>query len=171
MARLECSTVVHVPPERVFEQLVDFEGYPAYSTHLDAVERDGDGGPGTVYAVTASWWRLSRTVRSEVTTVDPPSRLDWRLLGPIEASGAWTIEAIDVTAPDPSSRLELVVDYEPSTLAAVDLPLAISRTWLTERLVPVVEREARDVCEQLVAELEGERREVDLEVRLADQPG
>jgi len=171
VARLEVSTVVHVPPDRLFERLVDFEGYPAYSTHLDAVERDGDGRAGTVYAITASWWRLSRTVRSEVTAVDPPSRIDWRLLGPIEAAGAWTVESTEAAHPDPSSRLELVVEYEPSTLGAVDLPLGVTGDWLTERLVPVVEREARQVCTQLVAELEGERREVDLEVRLADQPG
>lgn len=170
MASLECRTVVHVPPDRLFDRLVDFEGYPAYSPHLDAVERDGDGRAGTVYAITASWWRLSRTVRSEVTAVDPPSRIDWRLLGPLEASGAWSVESTEAGSPGPSSHLELIVEYEPSTLGAVDLPLGVSGDWVTERVVPVVQREAREVCAQLVAELEGERRDVDVEVRLADQP-
>lgn len=163
MASLACRTDVHVPPAVAYEFLLDFEGYAQYSTHLESVERDGDGGPGTEYAITAAWWRLSHTVRSAVTDVDRPTRIDWRLVDGIDAAGRWHVE--DVGTPDtPTSRVTLALTYDPTTLESVDLPVVPSLDWLAERLAPVVKREATAVVERIVADLEGEQRPVDLDV-------
>lgn len=176
MESLAVSTDVFVPPERVYEFLVDFPGYARYSEYLDRVERDGDGAPGTVYHITVAWWRLSHTVRSEVTDVDPPSRIDWRLLGPIAAAGAWEIDErapADVVAPvsppadlEAAARVSLVVRYDPSTLDGghLDLPAFLSLDGLVDRLAPLVEDEARATVERIVADLEGEQRPVELAV-------
>ena len=161
MASLACETVVHVPPQRAYDFLTDFEGYAAYSEYLEAVERDGDGGPGTEYAITASWWRLSHTVRSAVTAVDPPERIDWRLRGAVDARGAWLVDDLE----EETSRVTLAVAYDPATMKRLDLPYVPSVDWLADRLAPVVEDEARAVVERIVADLEGEHREVEFSVR------
>ena len=43
--RVEVSTVVHLPPEEVYEFIVDFPGYANYSEYLERVRSDGDGSP------------------------------------------------------------------------------------------------------------------------------
>jgi hypothetical protein len=163
VASLACRTDVHVAPDVAYEFLLDFEGYAKYSEHLASVERDGDGGPGTEYAITATWWRLSHTVRSAVTDVDPPSRIDWRLVDEVDAAGRWHVD--DVGRPDaPRSRVTLALAYDPATLSSVDLPLVPSLDWLADKLAPVVRREATAVVERIVADLEGEPRPIDLDV-------
>jgi len=167
VASLACSTVVHAPPARTYDFLAACEGYAAYSGYLESVERRGDGSPGTVYAITASWWRLTRTVRAEVTATDPPNRLDWRLRGSIEARGAWTVDRLDDES-DPASRVTLHVEYAPGSLDGLDLPLGVSLDRLVDRLIPVAEREARAVVERAVADLEGKPRPVDLDIHSPD---
>jgi hypothetical protein len=104
VARLLVRTVVYGRPERVYEFLTDFPGYARYSKYLTSVRQSGgDGGPGTRYALTFEWWRLSYTARSEVTGVDPPRRIDWRLTKDIDASGYWAIDPLSaVDDPDPA---------------------------------------------------------------------
>jgi uncharacterized membrane protein len=82
---VEVSTVVYVPPEEVYDFLVDFPRYAKYSKHLEEVERDGDGSEGTRYDLTFSWWMLSYTARSEVTGLEPPDRIDWQLVRHLRA--------------------------------------------------------------------------------------
>lgn len=183
MDRLEVSTDVFVAPARVYEFLVDFPGYAQYSEYLESVEQRGDGDVGTVYDITASWWRLTHTVSSEVTDVEPPERIDWRLQGPIDASGAWLVDARDpaetaapVAPPDDvdvASRVALVVEYDPSTVSAgrFDLPALISLDAVVDRVVPLVEDEARRTVERIVADLEGEHRRVDLRVETGADSG
>jgi hypothetical protein len=99
---VEVSTVVYVPPEEAYEFLVDFEGYASYSKHLERVERHGEGGPGTEYDIHLQWWKLNYVVRSEVTDLDPPERVEWRIVKDLDAHGSWVVEPAPEEAPDDS---------------------------------------------------------------------
>lgn len=172
MNTLDVTTTVHVPPPEVFEFLLDFPGYAEFSEYLQRVEQDGDGTPGTVYALTFAWWRLSHTVESEVTAVDRPDRIEWELLGAPDAHGHWGLEA--VAAPDDASGTEATevtfhVAYDPDSVGpgVLDLPALVSFDSIVDRALPKVESEAERVVERVVADLEGDRRAVDLTVETA----
>ncbi|WP_132061309.1 type II toxin-antitoxin system RatA family toxin [Halorussus amylolyticus] len=167
MDTVEVSTVVYVPPEEAYEFLVDFEGYARYSKHLDGVERHGDGGPGTEYDIRLSWWKLNYTVRSEVTELDPPERVDWRLVKDLKAHGQWVVEPAPEEAPDDreaASRVRLVIRFDADSASSdmLDLPRLVSLGWVVEKVKPLVLTEAERVVERIVADLEGEPRPVEL---------
>ena len=161
---LDASTVLYVPPEAVYDFIVDFSGYTDYSPHLDAVRQFGDGGPGTDYEIEVSWWRLSYVSHTRVTDTDPPSRIDWRTTEGLKARGYWGIEPVEPPpSRDHASRLRLRIQFDPDTLGAV--PLA---GWtldrLFDRIKPLVVREAESIVAAMARDLEGESRDVALEV-------
>ena len=163
MEELEVGTDVHLPPEEVFAFLLDFPRYANYSKHLDSVDAFGDGGVGTDYALTFTWWKVSYTVRSRVTAIDRPERIEFELVRGLSANGEWIVEPIeDGTA----SRVRFVARYDPSTVAsdAVSLPSFVSVNWVVDRVMPFLKEEAERVVERVVADLEGERRPVELTV-------
>lgn len=169
MDSVEVSTVVYVPPEEVYEFLVDFPRYAKYSRHLKDVAEDGNGSVGTQYDLTFSWWLLSYTARSEVTGLKPPERIDWRIVRHIDAHGAWLIETGDVTPPegeDDATRVRFLVEFKPGSAdrSALDLPLFVSMDWLIDIVKPKIKMEAKRVVRRVVADLEGEEREISLEV-------
>lgn len=167
MDTVEASTVVHLPPDEIYEFLLDFPRYAKYSAHLDDVTRDGDGLPGTRYSLTFSWWRLSYTARSEVTDVARPNRIDWRLVRDIDARGAWLVDPEPEAAPEDvstASRVRLRINFAPDSATGLDLPAFVSLGWLVDRVKPKIESEARRVVRRVVADLEGEPRDVDLRV-------
>lgn len=171
--RLAVATDVFASQERVYDLLAAFDAYGRYSEYLEDVTRHGDGGAGTEYEITASWWRLTHTVRSRVTDVDPPERIDWRLVSELEARGRWEIEAVDEPVGDveppaadaPVTRVRLVADYDPDSADAIGLPALLSADALVARVTPLLAEEATRVVERVVADLEGESRDVDLEIR------
>ena len=169
MDRVEVSTVVYLPPEEIYEFLEDFPRYARYSKYLDAVEQNGDGGPGTQYDLTFAWWKVSYTARSAVTAVDPPDRIEWELVKDLEAHGRWQIDPDpDATPPDreAASRVRFVAEFDPSSTSrrALDLPRLISFDWLVGKVKPLILEEAERVVERIVADIEGERREVELTI-------
>jgi len=89
--RVEVSTVVYLPPEEVYEFLVDFPGYADYSKYLERVKSDGDGSPGTRYALRFSWWKVTYTAHTRVTDADPPNRIDWEVIKDMNAHGHWLV--------------------------------------------------------------------------------
>lgn len=168
MDEIEVGTVVYLPPGEVYEFLIDFRRYARYSEYLRSVSGDGDGGSGTEYALRFAWWKVGYTVRSRVTGVDPPERIGFEVTSGLHAEGEWRIEAAPGEAPDggDASRVRFVVRYDPATVTGerVDLPALVSLEWVVEKAKPFVEEEARRVVERIVADLEGERREVDLTI-------
>lgn len=166
MDRLEVSTVVYVPAERVYEFLLDFPGYAAYSEHLRSVTARGEGGPGTTYDLTFGWWKLTHTVRSAVTAVDPPSRIEWELRDTLEARGYWQVEPLQTGGDRPVTRVSFVVRYAPESTDTdgLDLPSFVSLEWLVERVRPKIHSAATTTVERVVEDLEGEPREVTLEI-------
>ncbi len=169
MDNVAVSTVVYLPPEEVYEFLVDFPGYARYSKYLESVTQDGDGTPGTRYDLNLSWWKLSYTARSEVTEVDPPTRIDWKLVKDIDADGHWRVEPVHEEAPpgeDHASRVYLTIRFDPDTAdsGALDLPRLVSLDWVIGKVKPLVQEEAERIVERIVADIEGEPRDVDLEI-------
>jgi len=165
---IEARTVIHAPPAELYDFLLDFPGYARYSEYINNVQQDGDGTPGTRYALQFSWWKLSYTARSEVTDVDPPERIDWRLIKDIDAEGYWGINPVDPPA-DVESATEVVlhIEYDPSSASAgaVDLPRLVSMGWVIEKVQPLVRKEATRIVRRVVEDMEGARRDVDVEIR------
>jgi len=167
--RVEVSTDVYLPPEEIYEFLVDFPGYADYSKYLKEVRRDGTGEEGTRYDLQFAWWKLNYTARSEVTDTDPPEQIDWRIVKDIDAGGYWQVEHRPEAAPpdrETASRVRFVVEFDPDSAnaGALDLPALVSIGWVIDKIRPKVLEEAERVVERIVADLEGERRDVELRV-------
>jgi uncharacterized membrane protein len=169
--RVEVSTVVYLPAEDVYEFLLEFNGYASYSEHLRSVRQFGDGGTGTAYELTFGWWKLKYTARSEVTEVDPPNRIEWRLTKDIDAGGRWLVESkkSDESGERPETEVTFVVEYAPGSAddGIVDLPRFVSLGWVVERIKPKIRAEAERVVRRVVADLEGEPRDVTLQIETA----
>jgi uncharacterized protein YndB with AHSA1/START domain len=166
---VEVSTVVYLPPEDVYEFLVDFPRYARYSKHLTEVRQHGDGGPGTEYDLVFEWWKITYTARSRVESVDPPDRIDWLIVKDIDAAGHWAVEEVPEEAPpdrETASRVVLRVDFHPETANsnALNLPAFVSLSWVIEKVKPKIQAEAERVVRRIVADIEGESRDVELEI-------
>jgi len=160
---LDVSTTVDVPPAEAFEFVRNFDGHADYSDHVDDVVRRGDGGVGTRFDVELSWWRLSYTFPTEVTGLDAPNRIDWRTPNGLHATGAWLFEPTDDDA-DRETEVTLRARYDRRRSRLPPTPPLVSFDDVLDRLKPAVRREATRVFEQAVADLEGDRRRVDLDV-------
>ena len=174
MDELVVSTDVYVAPEEAYEFLVDFPRYQRYTEYLDRVSRThGDGGAGTRYALRFAWWKLTYTARSEVTDVDPPTRIDWRILKDIRAHGSWQIDSLQelpADAPDDAETgcrvtLEVHFDADSADSSSVSLPPLVSFGWVLDKVKGLVTEEAERVVRRAVADLEGRERDIHLDVR------
>lgn len=174
MDRLEVSTLVYLPPEEIYEFLVDFPRYAKYSKYLDRVTRCDDGSSETEYDLTFAWWKLSYTARSRVIDVDPPERIEWELISDLDARGHWRIESEREAAPadvETASRVYFFVEFDPGTAnpGVIDLPSLTSMDWVIRRVTPKIRAEAEEVVRRVVHDLEGRRRDVTLDVH--ETPG
>lgn len=172
---IEATTTVHAPRADVYALVQDVEGYADYSGYVREVARDGDGGVGTTYDVTLSWWKLTYTARFRVTDLDPPDRIDWRLVEDLDARVTWRLEPADVEDPDVdhATRLTLTARYDPDSADddALSLPPFVPIGTVVEKARPVVEREAQRVLNRVVADLEDEPREATLTIRTRPDAG
>ena len=162
MNTVEVSTVVYLPPEEVYEFLLDFPRYAQYSEHLTGVRQFGDGTPGTEYALEFTWWKLSYTARSRVTDAERPRRIDWRVVKDIDAVGHWRVEPLE----GEETEVTFAVEYAPDSADddAVELPRFVSLEWVVQKVKPKVRAEAERVVRRIVADLEGQPRDVTLEI-------
>ncbi|EMA71723.1 SRPBCC family protein [Halorubrum distributum] len=180
MDELVVSTEVYADPEEVYAFLLDFPQYANYSEYLREVRTvTGDGGPGTKYALTFAWWKISYTARSEVTGVDPPERIDWEITKDIDAGGCWRVtppesvegdgDSADTDATpsdDAPCEVALEVEFDPGSASsdALNLPRLVSFDWVLKKAIPLIRDEAERVVERAVQDLEGSTRDVDLDV-------
>jgi len=167
---IEARTVVYASPEELYDFLVDFPGYARYSEYLDRVLQEGDGTVGTSYALRFSWWKLTYTARSEVTGVDPPERIDWRIVEDIDAEGYWGITPTEPPdGVDEATEVVLHIEYDANSASAgaVDLPKLVSLGWVIEKVKPLVRKEATRIVKRVVDDIEGESRDADVEIRTA----
>ncbi len=181
MDELVVRTEVYADPETVYEFLLDFPRYGRYSEYIESVRTlEGDGGPGTRYALRFAWWKLTYTAHSQVTAVEPPERIDWSITKDIDAGGCWRVtprrnddggeadEVDDDGEGNGSSRctVALEVQFDPGSASpdALDLPRLVSFDWVLKKAIPLIRTEAERVVERAVADLEGSRRDIDLDV-------
>ena len=70
-----------------------------------------------------------------------------------------------------ASRVYLVIRFDPHSADddAIDLPRFVSLSWVIEKVKPLVQGEAEAIVEKLVADLEGTRREVELDIHAAPE--
>jgi len=161
------STVVYAPRETVYEFLLDFPGYKNYSDYVKEIDQDGDGGEGTEYGITFGWWKVTYLARSRVVGLEPPERIDWEILKDLDASGAWLVESVEPPADrEVATRVTIDVQFDPDSVSAgaIDLPRFVSVSWLVEKAIPLIVKQARSVLRGVVADLEGAPRDVDLTV-------
>lgn len=169
MDEVEISTIVYLSPEEIYDFLMDFPRYARYSQYLQEVRFEGDGSPGTRYFMTFGWWKITYTAHSEVTDVDEPHSIDWEITKDLDANGYWSIEPVPEEAPvgeDHACRVRLHVRFWPNSAdeSALDLPRFVSIDWVVEKAKPIIRHEAERVVQRIVADLEGERRDVDIEI-------
>lgn len=167
---LEVETVVYRPPDIVFEFLLDFVGYANYSDHLRQVERYGDGTPGTEYELTFTWWKLTYTARSRVTAIEYPHRIDWELLKDINAQGSWIV---DEHESHNATTVTFYVEFDAGESDIdgqnINVPRFVSLSWVIARVKPLIQREATHIVREVIADLEGNPREVELTVRTKEE--
>jgi uncharacterized membrane protein len=175
---LVVSTVVYLPPEEVYDFLVDFERYANYSKHLTEVVARGDGRQGTRYDMVFTWWKLRYVARSEVTESVPPERIEWRIIKDLDARGRWRVEPVDAPAEAPddvtaASRVSFEVTFDPDSAEAgmLNLPRFVSLGWVVDKVKPIIQDEAERVVERVVADIEGRERPVDLDVDRRERKG
>lgn len=164
MDELVVRTEVRAEPEVVYEFLLDFPQYARYSKYLREVKTvQGDGGPDTRYALTFAWWKLTYTAHSRVTGVEPPERIDWEITKDIDAGGCWRVTPLDDAE---TCEVALEVEFDPGSASpdALDLPRLVSFDWVLKKAIPLIRTEAERVVERAVADLEGSRRDIDLDV-------
>jgi uncharacterized membrane protein len=165
---IEARTTLYVAPDVIYEFIQGYEGVSDYSAHLDRVEQDGDGGPGTEYRITFSWWRLSWTSRTRVTEVDPPNRIAWRSVDAVRARGWWgmepTPEADLPEGRDVGTKLTLRIEFDPATMRGGSITRLVPLGRLVERVTPVVRDQCEEVLARVAEDLEGERRSVEYTV-------
>lgn len=165
------STEVYADPEDVYAFLLDFPQYANYSEYLREVRTlEGEGGPGTRYALTFAWWKISYTAHSEVTGVEPPERIDWEITKDIDAGGCWRVTPADGGGSDREGEapceVALEVEFDPGSASsdALDLPTLVSFDWVLKKAIPLIRGEAERVVERAVRDLEDSTRDVDLDV-------
>jgi ribosome-associated toxin RatA of RatAB toxin-antitoxin module len=167
---IEASTTLYATPEEVFAFIQDFSGYDTYSDNVDSVKQYGDGGPGTDYRITVSWWKLSYTSHQRVTAVEEPSRIDWRTTDAVRARGSWRIASLDPPAGrEVATELRLHIEFDPASMRGGSFTRLLPFDALVDRLSPVIAREAERVLAGMVADLEGARRPVDITVHRVPQ--
>ncbi|RQG99036.1 SRPBCC family protein [Natrarchaeobius oligotrophus] len=169
MDRILLSTVAYRSPEEVFPYVRSFTDYPRYTEHLEDVRVRGDGGVGSIYDLHLAWWKLSYTANSKVTDVSPPESLEWRLVNDVDARGEWRVESEPEAAPadhETASRIYFDAVYDPYSAdrSAISLPRFVSLDWVVDRVRPRLLSEAETVVERLVADIEGDRRPVELTI-------
>lgn len=169
MDRILLSTVAYRSPEEVFPYVCAFTDYPRYTNHLKEVRVHGDGGVGSVYDLRLAWWKLSYTARSKVVDVTEPESVEWRLVDHLDARGEWRVEAEPESAPpeaETASRIYFEALYDPHSAdeSALSLPRFVSIDWVISKVRPRLLNEAQTVVERLVADIEGQPRDVELTI-------
>ncbi|ELY71080.1 SRPBCC family protein [Natrinema versiforme] len=169
MDRILLSTLAYRSPEEVFPYVRSFTDYPRYTDHLKSVRVTGDGDVGSVYDLELAWWKLSYTANSKVTAISPPESLTWELVNDLDARGEWRVESEPESAPadaETASRIYFEARYDPYSADenAISLPRFVSLDWVVRKVEPKLLGEAQTVVERLVADIEGQPRDVELTV-------
>lgn len=108
MTSIEQSIEVSAPIRTVYNQWTQFETFPKFMSHVDAVEQLDD----THLKWTASIAGKTEEWTAEVTEQHPDERVAWKSTSGAEHAGVVTFHRID----DSSTKVMLQLDAEPHTL-------------------------------------------------------
>ena len=174
METVEASTLVYLSPEEIYEYLVDLRQFEDYSKYITDISREGDE-PLSEYEITVSWWKIGYTARVEITDVEPPNRIDWKLVKSIDANGYIEIEHVPEEAPEgrpDACRVVFHGEFDPDTVTAesLDLPRVVPVSMLVNKVAPKAEPGARVIIGRIVSNMEGEKRSIDLTVHESPDP-
>jgi uncharacterized protein YndB with AHSA1/START domain len=125
MAMLTSAVDVSRPPEEVFAYVTDPEKFGEWQANVVSGHQEGSGAPkaGTLCLTTRRIGFAERTVTSEVTHYEPPSRWGVRGIdGPIRAIVDVAVEAIDGGR---ASRLTINIDFQGHGIGKLLVPLMI----------------------------------------------
>ncbi len=166
MEQFEASTLVHLPAEEVYDAMYEYTGYPEHVPYLEDVVLSGRE-RGTRISLELSWWRIAYRLRGRVTDCEPDRRIEWRLTRDIDGHGHWAIEPAPDEAPEggSASTLRLSVTFDPESLkSALRLPGFVSLSWVMGRMERRIASDGGDILEDILADVEGNRRPVEYEV-------
>lgn len=163
MHAVDVTRPVDRAPNSVFDYLLDFPAYGDYARPFSEITRM-TGGPsagaeGVRYEVTAGWKGINGTVGTEVTAIERPERIAWRVTDNDVARGAWhVLPGTAATSAERATRIELSIRFDPAAIGdTVDsLPGVVPLEAVLGRLQPTIEAEAERVLERIVADLEAE---------------
>jgi uncharacterized membrane protein len=103
MARIEKSTIVELPVEKVYKFCSDVEGYTKFMEGAKEI---------TVTGEKSSHWKMEMAGRevefdNEMTEIIENKKLAWKSGGDFAAKGSWVFEPVDN-----GTKLSMVMDYE-----------------------------------------------------------
>lgn len=178
MKTIEVTAEAAVEPVAAYEYLLDFTNYADFCRYVDRVTVetdenvfDGDqqqAGPGTKYRIRLGWWRLSVNLRAEISQVDRPEAIKWQVLSDVDAHGRWEVQPSDSN--EEHSQIRFIASYDAAALSrsTFDLPPFVPMARVIDRLMPLMKESGRNVFEQIVWDLEGSQRPVEVTVRTGE---
>ena len=177
MKTIEVWADASVDPVVAYEYLLDFTNYAEYCRYVNGVDVDSDGssaeaapptGAGTTYTIRLGWWRISVDLRAEVSQVEHPRTIQWRVLSDVDAHGRWEVHPPD--SADGPVGLRFVASYDSAALERtnLDLPRFVPMARVIDKLMPLMMETGCDVLEQIVWDLEATRRSVNVRVRTSE---
>jgi hypothetical protein len=171
---VEASTLVYLSPEEIYDYLSDLRQFEDSSKYVTDINREGDD-PLSLYEITVSWWKIGYTARVEITDVDPPNRIDWKLVKSVDAHGYFEIEHVPEEAPEgrpDACRVVVHGEFDPDTVTAeaLDLPKLIPVSRIIDKVAPKAEPAARIIGGRIVSDMEGEKRSIELTVHERPDP-
>lgn len=112
---VQTSYLVYSPsPEKVFDALLDIRRFPEWASGLRRAEvvsaagRPAEMRPGAELEFHLSAAGMSHRIRSAVTEVQRPRRIEWRYISGAVGRGGWLLEEAGANA----VRMTLYTDYE-----------------------------------------------------------
>ena len=139
-----------IEADRVFDALLDVGGFPEWAVGLGRVGAKHPAGhdisvlvPGAELEFVLSAAGLTHTVRSRISTLEPPHTLEWRYLHGASGRGGWYVEPVGQA----NTLLSLATDYH------------VSPAWL-DRLAhrPFFRRLTEDLLKRSIRRLESRIR-------------
>jgi hypothetical protein len=98
MRRLASALDIAAPPERVWEQLTDFPGFPSWNPFIR--KASGDLKVGNQLQITLKLGRVERTFRPKLSRIEPNRELRW--VAQVGPKGLFDVERIFQCEPLPN---------------------------------------------------------------------
>lgn len=156
--RVEVSTFVDAPPDRVWEIAVDLSRIGEWSGENKGGEwLDGEPGPGRRFRGRNQRGEMAWETVSVVTEFDPPRAFEWSVGDPNNPSATWRY---DLTPEGTGTRLRQTAVMGPGPSG---LTMAIER--MPDKEERIIERRCEEHRQNMSATLEGIKTAAEKETR------